>query len=134
MLRYKKFIRQAVPLVLNHKLKKVVFANDPDAKLYGCTRWSPKDFVFTVNVALHDVTNWQDNYDLFIHELAHFYVRRNDHLYEGFYHACTLIGARMAGAALRKPKLFPAFPIKLDKRYAQRNVPAEFGVAAREQE
>jgi hypothetical protein len=119
MRRYKLFIERVTPLVVDHKLKKVVFANDPKSKIYGCTKWNPKDFIFTVNVAGHNVENWQDNYDLFIHEIGHFYARGNDHLNEDFYHACTLIGARMAGAALRKPELFPVFPINLDKHYAQ---------------
>jgi hypothetical protein len=106
-LRYKEFIEKVAPLVLDHKLKKVVFANDPESDLLGCTRWSPKDYIFTVNVAHHDVEDWERNYDLFIHELAHFHVRRNDHLFEGFYHATTKIGAKFAQVALKRPELFP---------------------------
>ncbi len=107
-LRYKQFIEELAPLVLEKsKLKKVVFANDPDSDVLGCTNWSPRDYIFTVNVAHHDVGNWERNYDLFIHELAHFYVRRNDHLFEDFYHATTRIGARLAQVALKHPELFP---------------------------
>jgi hypothetical protein len=106
--RYKQFIQEVSPLVLKRSLKKVEFADDPDADLYGCTEWlDPKGYTFTVNVAHHDVTDWKRNYDLFIHELAHFYVQRNDHLFEGFWRACSNIGAKLANVALRRPKLFP---------------------------
>jgi hypothetical protein len=105
--RYKQFIEQVAPLVLEHKLKKVVFANDSKANLYGCTRFFDVDYVFTVNIAHHDVEDWDRNYDLFIHELAHFYVQRNDHLFEGFWRAVSDIGARLARIALSHPSLFP---------------------------
>jgi hypothetical protein len=113
MRRYKSFIEQVAPLVLDHKLKKVVFADDPKAKLLGCTQWSPKNYVFTVNIAKHDVTDWYANYDLFIHELAHFYVQRNDHLFEGFWRAVSDIGSRLAVLALNRPNLFPVKPSKM---------------------
>jgi len=107
-LRYKQFIEKVAPLVLEEsKLEKVQFANDPKAKLLGCTTWSPKDFVFTVNVAKHDVEDWERNYDLFIHELAHFHVQRNDHLFEDFWRACSDVGAKLAQVALERPELFP---------------------------
>jgi hypothetical protein len=106
--RYKQFIQEVSPLVLQHRLKNVQFSDDPDADLYGCTEWlDPKGYTFTVNVAHHDVRNWKRNYDLFIHELAHFYVQRNDHLFEGFWRACSEIGARLARVALERPELFP---------------------------
>jgi hypothetical protein len=105
--RYKQFIVDVAPLVLKHKLKKVQFANDPDSNLLGCTDWSPKDYIYTVNVAHHNVNDWKANYDLFIHELAHFYVQRNDHLFEGFANACSDIGAKLTQVALEHPELFP---------------------------
>jgi hypothetical protein len=105
--RYKQFIEHVAPLVLDHKLKEVVFARDSKAKLYGCTKWLPLDYIFTVNVALHDVDDWERNYDLFIHELAHFHVQRNDHLFEGFWSATSDIGAKVAQVALEHPELFP---------------------------
>jgi hypothetical protein len=106
-LRYQEFIEKVAPLVLGRKLKKVQFANDPKAKLLGCTEWSPKDYIFTVNVAKHDVEDWERNYDLFIHELAHHAVQRNDHLFEGFWRAVSDIGAKLARVALSHPSLFP---------------------------
>ncbi len=106
-LRYKQFIEEVAPLVLDHPLSKVEFADDANAKVYGCTQWLRVDYIFTVNVAHHDVNDWNQNYDLFIHELAHFYVQRNDHLFEGFWRACSDIGAKLARVALEKPELFP---------------------------
>lgn len=106
-LRYKQFIEQVAPLVLDHPLSKVEFADDPNAKLYGCTQWLRLGYIFTVNVAHHDVDDWNRNYDLFIHELAHFYVQRNDHLFEDFWRACSDIGAKLAQVALKRPELFP---------------------------
>ncbi|HVS89740.1 MAG TPA: hypothetical protein VHF01_16155 [Candidatus Acidoferrum sp.] len=106
-LRYKEFVEKVAPLVLDRKLKKVQFANDPKAKLLGCTQWSPKDYIFTVNVAKHDVADWERNYDLFIHELAHSKVDRNDHLFEEFWRACSDVGAKLAQVALERPELFP---------------------------
>jgi hypothetical protein len=112
--RYKQFIQEVSPLVLKHALKKVEFADDPDADLYGCTEWlDPKGYTFTVNVAHHDVEDWNRNYDLFIHEVAHFHVQRNDHLFEGFWSACSDIGAKLAQVALERPELFPTNVRKL---------------------
>jgi hypothetical protein len=60
-----------------------------------------------VNVGHHDVDDWKENYDLFIHELAHFHVQRNHHLFEGFWRAVSDIGAKLAQVALERPELFP---------------------------
>lgn len=104
--RYKQFIERVAPLVLDHPLKHVQFADDRKSNVLGCTHWSRKDYVYTVNVGHHDVDDWDANYDLFIHELAHFHVQRNDHLFEGFWRACSEIGARLAQVALEQPELF----------------------------
>lgn len=106
---YKKFIIGVAPLMLDHKLQEVEFINDPDLDIYGCTQWMKTEkYIFTVNVAHHDVENWQRNYDLFIHELAHHAVQRNDHLFEGFWRTVTKLGAKLAELALTHPQLFPA--------------------------
>lgn len=85
--------------------------DDDNSKIKGCTQWlDPKGFEFTVNIAFQDVTDWADNYSLFIHELAHFYVQRNDHLFEGFWRAVDDMGGRLASVALAHPELFPAKP------------------------
>jgi hypothetical protein len=105
--RFKTFIEQVAPLVLDHPLKRVQFAHDKKSNLLGCTHWSREHYEFTVNVGHHDVDDWKANYDLFIHELAHFHVQRNDHLFEGFWRACSDIGAKLAQVALDQPELFP---------------------------
>jgi hypothetical protein len=59
-------------------------------------------------MAFHgDCSNWRRNYDLFIHELAHHAVQRNDHLFEGFWRSVSDIGAKLAEIALERPELFP---------------------------
>ncbi len=46
--------------------------------------------------------------DFFIHELAHFY--EDNHLAEGFYKACTKLGAKLTVLALTNPQLFRLVP------------------------
>lgn len=106
--RFKKFILEVAPLMLDHKLEEVEFIDDDSLDIYGCTEWLKTErYVFTVNVAFHDVDDWQRNYDLVIHELAHHAVQRNDHLFEGFWRATSDMGARLARVALTHPSLFP---------------------------
>lgn len=106
---FKKFIQDVAPLMLNHKLNEVKFIDDPEFKILGCTKWlKPELYEFTVNVAYHDVENWQDNYDLVIHELSHHAVQRNDHLFEGFWVTVSAMGAKLAELALTHPHLFPS--------------------------
>ena len=105
---YKKFILDVAPLMLNHKVE-VKFINDPDIPILGCTQWmKATEYIFTVNVAHHDVEDWQANYDLVIHELSHHAVQRNDHLFEGFWRTASEMGAKLAELALTHPELFPA--------------------------
>jgi hypothetical protein len=110
--QFRQFIQDAAPLVLPERpLKGIRFVNDDDAKMEGCTQWlDPKGFVFTVNVAYHDVNDWAENYSLFIHELAHFFVQRNDHLFSGFWRSVDNMGGRLAAVALTHPELFPVKP------------------------
>jgi len=110
--QFRQFIQDVAPLVLPERpLKGVKFVDDNDSKVKGCTQWlDPKGFEFTVNIAYQDVDDWADNYSLFIHELAHFYVQRNDHLFEGFWRAVDYVGGRLAAVALARPKLFPSKP------------------------
>ena len=106
--RFKKFILEVAPLMLDHKLEEVEFIGDDDLDIYGCTKWLKTErYVFTVNVAFHDVEDWRRNYDLLIHELAHHAVQRNDHLFEEFWRATSDMGARLARIALTHPALFP---------------------------
>jgi hypothetical protein len=110
--QFRQFVINVAPLVLPERpLKGVKVVDDDSSNMQGCTKWlDPKGFEFTVNVAQHDVTNWAQNYSLFIHELAHFYVQRNDHLLEGFWRAVDDMGGRLAAVALTRPELFPTKP------------------------
>ena len=105
--RFRQFIQRVSPLVLEHPLEGIKFVDDDDARMKGCTYFDPKGYEFTVNVAHQDVDDWSDNYSLFIHELAHFYVQRNDHLFEGFWRAVDDIGGRLVKVAIQHPELFP---------------------------
>jgi hypothetical protein len=107
--QFRQFIQSAAPLVLPERpLKGIKFVDDDNSSMKGCTQWlDPKGFEFTVNVAQQDVDDWADNYSLFIHELAHFFVQRNDHLFEGFWRAVDDMGGRLAAVALTHPELFP---------------------------
>lgn len=110
--QFRSFIQTVAPLVLpEHPLKGTKFVNDDDSDMKGCTNWlDPAGFTFTVNVAYQNVSDWADNYALFIHELAHFYVQRNDHLFEGFWRAMERMGGRLASVSLAHPELFPVKP------------------------
>lgn len=105
---FKKFILDVAPLMLEHKLEEVRFIDDDTLDIYGCTKWMKADkFIFTVNVANHDVEDWQRNFDLFIHELSHHAVQRNDHLFEDFWRTASEMGAKLVQIALDHPHLFP---------------------------
>ena len=94
--------------MLDRKVE-VKFINDPDIPILGCTKWmKATEYIFTVNVAHHDVEDWQANYDLVIHELSHHAVQRNDHLFEGFWRTASEMGAKLATVALTHPHLFPS--------------------------
>jgi hypothetical protein len=110
--QFHQFIHDVAPLVLPERtLKAIKFVDDNDSKMKGCTQWlDPKGFEFTVNIAYQNVDDWPDNYSLFIHELAHFYVQRNDHLFDGFWRAVDDMGGRLAAVALTHPELFPVRP------------------------
>ena len=109
--QFRQFIQDAAPHVLPEcPLRGVKFIDDKGSPVKGCTYFDAKGFVFTVNVAYQDVTDWPDNYALFIHELAHFRVQRNDHLFEGFWRTVDDVGGRLAAVALGQPELFPVKP------------------------
>ena len=105
---FKTFILDVAPLMLDRKVE-VKFIDDPDIPILGCTRWmNASEYIFTVNVAHHDVEDWQANFDLVIHELSHHAVQRNDHLFEGFWRTASEMGAKLAELALSHPHLFPS--------------------------
>lgn len=54
------------------------------------------DTYFYVNLAKHDVRDWQRNIELMLHELAHTVVQSNDHLSHEFYETVGRLGAKLA--------------------------------------
>ncbi|MGA2849534.1 MAG: hypothetical protein ABSE46_11095 [Terracidiphilus sp.] len=54
------------------------------------------DTYFVVNLAHHDVRDWQSNIELMLHELAHTVVKSNDHLSHRFYETVGTLGAKLA--------------------------------------
>jgi hypothetical protein len=94
------------PILINHAVT-VKVVNDPELLREGCTRWRKDSFEFEINLAWHDIHSWTKNYELLLHELAHHTVQSNDHLCHEFYDAVTIIGAKLAQAALERPELFP---------------------------
>jgi hypothetical protein len=103
--RFVRLIQDVSPYLLNHPVT-VRAIDDENADIKGCTQWGKKEFVFTINIGLHNVHDWPDNYDLLIHEIAHFREQSNAHLLEGFWRASSVIGAKLAQLALAQPRLF----------------------------
>jgi hypothetical protein len=65
---------------------------------------------FNVNLAKHNVTNWQTNIELMLHELAHTVVQSNDHLHHDFHETIGRLGAKLAiiAATCTMPFIPPA--------------------------
>jgi hypothetical protein len=107
MKRYERLIVDLSPILINRKVT-VSFIEDSDIGFQGCTkRWKPDSYNFEVNLAFHDVTDWQENYELLLHEMAHHREQSNDHLNHAFYEALNELGAKLAQIALQRPELFP---------------------------
>ncbi len=107
--RYVKIIEDLSPILIAHTVKVQIF-KDRDAKIRGCTRWAEnvkKKYIFEINLAYHNCDDWEGNYYLLLHELAHHKVQSNDHLCEEFYETVNTLGAKLAELALKQPKLFP---------------------------
>ncbi|MGA7222550.1 MAG: hypothetical protein WBX16_06805 [Candidatus Acidiferrales bacterium] len=103
--RFVKLIQDVTPYLLNHPVT-VRAMDDEEESLLGCTQWGKKEFVFTVNIGIHNIHDWTENIELLIHELAHFREQSNAHCVIGFYEAVTTIGAKLAQLAIQKPRLF----------------------------
>jgi hypothetical protein len=106
MKRYAKLIRDVAPFLLNHPLAGVRVCDDESLPLRGCTEWGKKQFVVTVNTAHHNEHDWVANFDLLVHEFAHFREQSNSHMSEGFWRAATVIGAKLSHLVTQQPKLF----------------------------
>ena len=109
--RFLQLVTDVAPYLLAHKLAQVRAIDDADQKMDGCTVWGKKEFVFTVNIAHHNVHDWSENLDLLIHEFAHFREQSNAHLLESFWRAEATFGAKLAQLALSKPKLFKGIEV-----------------------
>jgi hypothetical protein len=107
MKRYEQLIVDLSPILIDRKVT-VSFIEDSDIGFQGCTkRWKPDSYNFEVNLAFHDVDDWQKNYELLLHEVAHHREQSNDHLNHAFYEALNELGAKLALLALERPRLFP---------------------------
>lgn len=60
---------------------------------------------FNVNLAVHDVKDWQANINLMLHELSHTVVQSNDHLSHQFYETVGALGAKLALLIARDAEL-----------------------------
>ncbi len=120
--KFVRLISTVAPLLIGHEVK-VKIVNDEDVLLRGCflkdiasntakgrANFKPGSFLFEINTAYHDTSDWEENYCLLIHELAHHHplCQNNDHLKCEFYEAVNAIGAKLAMLALKNPELFPA--------------------------
>jgi hypothetical protein len=110
--RFVDLIERVSPYLLEHAVK-VKVIDDPDGNVKGCTLWRKDTYIFTINRAHQDVSNWVSNYELLIHELAHHAVQKNDHLCAAFHEAVTNIGARLGQLALNQPDLFGGTQIEI---------------------
>jgi hypothetical protein len=120
--QYVRLIKTVAPLLIGHEVN-VKIVDDEDVLLRGCflkdiasnnakgrTNFKPGSFLFEINVAYHDTSDWEENYCLLIHELAHHHplCQNNDHLKCEFYETVNAIGAKLARLALTQPELFPS--------------------------
>jgi hypothetical protein len=110
------FVRliEAVSPILIGRTVTVSIINEEDSEFKGCTkRWKPDTYEFEINLAYHNCSNWNENYGLLIHELAHHKVQSNNHLIDVFYNTVTDLGAKLTQLALDQPKLFEHAPVKV---------------------
>src|SRR6185369_15198549 len=111
-------IEELSPMLIVHAVK-VKIIDDDDVLFRGCSRWNETindkgisrfkegSYIFEINLAFHDCSNWEGNFYLMIHEMAHHAVQRNDHLLKTFYITVNQLGAKLMRLALEKPELFP---------------------------
>src|SRR6266851_5983245 len=100
---YVSFIERVAPSLVGQRIRVKVIDND-DSSVQGCLKW--QSGIMLVNLANHNTEDWVENYDLFIHEMAHTDVHNNDHLSHKFYGTVSRIGAKLAQLAVERPELF----------------------------
>ena len=107
--KFVRLIEQVSPLLLAHAVT-VQIIDDPDEKIYGCSQWLKDGYIFTINIAHQDCSDWKANFHLLIHEAAHHAVQSNDHLCRQFYTTVADLGSMLAQIVLAKPKFFDEIP------------------------
>src|ERR1700761_2476011 len=90
MAAYAAFVEVASPSLVGHR---VTVEYIDDARMV-CGQ--PMGLWFNVNLSQHDVSDWQSNLELMLHELAHTVVKSNDHLSHEFYETVGRLGAKLA--------------------------------------
>jgi len=111
--KFAAFVGAVSPLLINHPVT-VKIVNDGSFHSEACIRFRKEFYELELNLAYHDVHDWESNYAIIIHELAHHKVQSNDHLCREFYDTVTIIGAQLAQLALEQPELFPTSIAKLE--------------------
>jgi hypothetical protein len=90
MQAYVRFVEEVSPALVGYRVT-LEYINDKRmvcGQFFGT--W------FNVNLAVHDVSDWQSNLELMLHELAHTVVKSNDHLSHEFYNTVGRLGAKLA--------------------------------------
>jgi hypothetical protein len=102
MLAYAQFVERVSPALIGRKIT-VDFIRDPQMV---CGQFFNTHFM--VNLAHHDVENWEENILLMTHELTHDVVKSNDHLCHEFYETQGRLGARLALLIAKDPTALSA--------------------------
>jgi hypothetical protein len=99
MRAYGEFVEAVSPEMVGHRVR-VEYIRDPRmvcGQFFGT--W------FNANLSKHDVSDWQANLELMLHELSHEVVGSNDHLHHAFYQTVGRLGGTLARLIARRPDL-----------------------------
>ena len=99
MAAYAAFVEAVSPSLVGHR---VTVEYIDDARMV-CGQ--PMGLWFNVNLSQHDVSDWQSNLELMLHELAHTVVKSNDHLVRDFYETVGRLGAKLSRLVAANPRL-----------------------------
>jgi hypothetical protein len=78
--------------------------NDNESHIAGCFEYI--EGVMHINLAYHDTSDMEENFELIIHEFAHNTLHGNEHLKDVFYKTEEEIAGKLAVLALEEPELF----------------------------
>jgi hypothetical protein len=126
--QYVQFIERVAPKLIDQHVH-VRVIDEEGADFRGCMKW--QSGTMTVNLGYHDSGDQQENYELFLHEMAHAYVHNNDHLADRFYHTVTELGAKLAILALNEPELFDSATDNLSSYLLVQPFPMPFDQAVK---